>query len=101
MQVVLQLILIHTSCGRGQVKYLIHLLMRLSKIHRKFLALHKWCNYMKLCCSTRAYLNITFLNVSTEDAYQRQTVIDGEAGMIDILDTAGQVMLLKNSIIFL
>ena len=47
------------------------------------------------------YLNITYLNVSTEDAYQRQTVIDGEAGMIDILDTAGQVMLLKNSIIFL
>ena len=27
-----------------------------------------------------------------EDAYQRQAVIDGESGLLDILDTAGQVM---------
>lgn len=26
-----------------------------------------------------------------EDAYQRQAVIDGESGLLDILDTAGQV----------
>lgn len=27
----------------------------------------------------------------TEDAYQRQAVIDGEPALLDILDTAGQV----------
>lgn len=28
---------------------------------------------------------------STEDSYQKQAVIDGEAALLDILDTAGQV----------
>lgn len=27
----------------------------------------------------------------TEDSYQQQAVIDGEAALLDILDTAGQV----------
>lgn len=27
----------------------------------------------------------------TEDSYQKQAVIDGEAALLDILDTAGQV----------
>lgn len=32
-----------------------------------------------------------FLLIILEDAYQRQAVIDGESGLLDILDTAGQV----------
>jgi hypothetical protein len=28
---------------------------------------------------------------SIEDSYQKQVVIDGEAALLDILDTAGQV----------
>ena len=35
------------------------------------------------------YLFILF--IISEDAYQRQAVIDGESGLLDILDTAGQV----------
>ena len=31
------------------------------------------------------------LLIILEDAYQRQAVIDGESGLLDILDTAGQV----------
>lgn len=34
---------------------------------------------------------IFFLLIILEDAYQRQAVIDGESGLLDILDTAGQV----------
>ena len=30
-----------------------------------------------------------------EDAYQQQAVVDGEAGILDILDTAGQVCFLS------
>jgi len=30
-----------------------------------------------------------------EDAYQRQAVIDGESGLLDILDTAGQVRIVS------
>lgn len=33
---------------------------------------------------------MNYFNV-LEDAYQRQAVIDGESGLLDILDTAGQV----------
>lgn len=29
--------------------------------------------------------------MASEDAYQRQAVIDGEPALLDILDTAGQV----------
>lgn len=29
--------------------------------------------------------------ILTEDSYQQQAVIDGEAALLDILDTAGQV----------
>lgn len=32
-----------------------------------------------------------------EDAYQRQAVIDGESGLLDILDTAGQVRIKRLS----
>ena len=32
-----------------------------------------------------------FIYIFLEDAYQRQAVIDGESGLLDILDTAGQV----------
>lgn len=32
-----------------------------------------------------------FLVLFPEDAYQQQAVIDGEVGLLDILDTAGQV----------
>lgn len=28
---------------------------------------------------------------SSEDAYQKQTIIDGHIGVLDVLDTAGQV----------
>ena len=31
------------------------------------------------------------ITTNLEDAYQRQAVIDGESGLLDILDTAGQV----------
>ena len=31
------------------------------------------------------------LSLSAEDAYQKQAVIDGHAGILDVLDTAGQV----------
>ena len=34
---------------------------------------------------------MTMLSPS-EDAYQKQAVIDGHAGILDVLDTAGQVM---------
>ena len=36
-----------------------------------------------------------FLSLSTEDAYQKQAVIDGHAGILDVLDTAGQVQGLR------
>ena len=35
--------------------------------------------------------NYIFFISTTEDAYQQQTVIDGEPALLDILDTAGQV----------
>lgn len=31
----------------------------------------------------------------TEDSYQQQAVIDGEAALLDILDTAGQVKIVQ------
>ena len=34
---------------------------------------------------------LDFHDPTIEDAYQSQAVIDGEAGILDILDTAGQV----------
>ncbi len=34
----------------------------------------------------------------TEDAYQKQAVIDGHVGILDVLDTAGQVSLLTGEI---
>lgn len=35
--------------------------------------------------------NCTNISALTEDSYQQQAVIDGEAALLDILDTAGQV----------
>lgn len=32
-----------------------------------------------------------FFSLCPEDSYQKQVVIDGEAALLDILDTAGQV----------
>ena len=32
-----------------------------------------------------------FFFPSAEDAYQKQAVIDGHPGILDVLDTAGQV----------
>ena len=32
-----------------------------------------------------------FLTVFVEDAYQKQAVIDSHPGILDVLDTAGQV----------
>jgi GTPase KRas protein len=42
---------------------------------------------------TLMYINSTFIDEydpTIEDAYRKQVVIDGEAAMLDILDTAGQ-----------
>lgn len=36
-------------------------------------------------------VNLPYFDVWTEDSYQQQAVIDGEAALLDILDTAGQV----------
>lgn len=36
-------------------------------------------------------LPINLFFMVSEDAYQRQAVIDGEPALLDILDTAGQV----------
>lgn len=37
-----------------------------------------------------AFINFIYVE-PTEDSYQQQAVIDGEAALLDILDTAGQV----------
>lgn len=34
---------------------------------------------------------LDFHDPTIEDVFQTQTVVDGEAGIVDILDTAGQV----------
>ena len=34
---------------------------------------------------------LDFHDPTIEDVFQTQTVVDGEAGVVDILDTAGQV----------
>ncbi len=34
----------------------------------------------------------------TEDAYQKQAVIDGHVGILDVLDTGGQVRLVAGEI---
>lgn len=39
----------------------------------------------------RSVHNLTLIDCHTEDSYQQQAVIDGEAALLDILDTAGQV----------
>ena len=36
-------------------------------------------------------LTYMYVVLSTEDAYQKQAVIDGHVGILDVLDTAGQV----------
>lgn len=43
---------------------------------------------------TMQYVSKVFLDFhdpTIEDVFQTQTVVDGEAGIVDILDTAGQV----------
>lgn len=39
----------------------------------------------------KTYLNIYSIHTRVEDSYQQQAVIDDEAALLDILDTAGQV----------
>jgi len=41
---------------------------------------------------------LDFHDPTIEDAFQTQTVVDGEPGIIDILDTAGQVSSHLNNI---
>ena len=38
---------------------------------------------------------LDFHDPTIEDAFQTQTVVDGEPGTIDILDTAGQVNIIN------
>lgn len=38
---------------------------------------------------------LDFHDPTIEDAFQTQAVIDGEPAIIDILDTAGQVIIIK------
>lgn len=54
----------------------------------------KYYHFFLFCCILYQYIYFYQREIIcdlAEDSYQQQAVIDGEAALLDILDTAGQV----------